>query len=230
MIETMFETGAHYAGTVAMRHPSAKPYIFGRKNSVELFDLEKTKESLVVAKEYVRTLASQGKMILFVGSKAEAKDIVKNTAVSLGMPYVTNRFKGGSLTNFPEIRKRVKMLEDLKTRRDSGDLAKFTKREQGQMDKEIAELEDDFGGLALMTRLPDAVFIVDVKREHIAHREAVIVGAPVISLSSSDADFDEIDYPLPANDATRGSISFFMGHIAEGYKAGKVAPVAAPTA
>lgn len=221
MIETMFKTGAHYGLVTAARHPTAKPFIFGKKNNFELIDLEKTAAELERAQEFVKGLASRGKMILFVGSKAEARASVERVAKELGMPYVAGRFMGGTLTNFSEIKKRIHKFEDLSAKKASGDLSKYTKREQGMIAKEIDELNEDFGGLVPLTRLPDAVFIVDAKHELIALKEANTLGIPVISLSSTDADFDAIQYPIPANDSSRQSIDFFLNALAEAYTAGK---------
>jgi len=213
--------GAHYGYAKRRRHPSVIPFIFGMKSTVEIFDLEKTYQSLEDAKKFVTDLAQKGKMILFVSSKAEGKEAVKRAAESIQMPYVAGRWKGGTLTNFEEIRKRVKKLEDLTAKRDAGELGKYTKKERLLIDRDIETLEEDFAGLILMTRIPDAIYIVDTKHEEITLKEANMLGVPVISLSSSDCDLSKTDYPIPGNDANKHSITFFTNAIAEAYKAAR---------
>lgn len=221
VIEEMFKVGAHYGYAKRRRHPSVIPFIFGIKNSVEIFDLEKTNQALEDAKKFVSELAAKGKMILFVSSKAEAKDAIKAAADSIQMPYVAGRWKGGTLTNFEEIRKRVIRLDDLTSKREAGELGKYTKKERLMIDREIESLEEGFAGLNLMTRLPDALFVVDAGHEEIAVREAGTLGIPVISLSNSDCDYTKIDYPIPGNDANRHSIAYFTNAISEAYKSGR---------
>lgn len=220
-IEEMFKVGAHYGYAKRRRHPSVIPFIFGIKNNVEIFDLEKTNEALEEAKKFARELAEKGKMILFVSSKAEAKEAIKAAADSVQMPFVAGRWKGGTLTNFEEIRKRVIKLDDLTSKRDSGELAKYTKKERLMIDREIESLEEEFSGLNLMTRLPDALYIIDADHEEIALKEAVALSIPIISLSNSDCDYTRIDYPIPGNDSNRHSIAYFTNAIAEAYKAAR---------
>ena len=219
-INQLFKVGAHFAYTKSRRHPSAKPFIFGAKNKIEIFDLEKTKDLLAAAKNFVQSVAETGGMILFVGGKNEARLAVKNAATSIGMPYVAGRWIGGTLTNFPQIRKRVQKLEDLTKQREKGELAKYTKKERLLIDREIAKLEQFFSGLAPMRELPKAVFVIDSKREHIAVEEAAVVGVPVLSLSGSDCDLKKIMYPIPGNDTAMASIQFFVNEIISAYKGG----------
>lgn len=220
-IEEMFKVGAHYGYAKRRRHPSVIPFIFGMKNTVEIFDLEKTSVALEEAKQFVKELAEKGKMILFVSGKAEAKEAIQKAADSIQMPFVAGRWKGGTLTNFEEIRKRVIKLDELVSKRDDGELGKYTKKERLMIDREIASLEENFSGLNLMTRLPDAVFIVDANYESIALAEANTLGIPVISLSSSDCDYSKITYPIPGNDSNLQSVSYFTNAIAEAYKAAR---------
>ncbi|MDZ7726355.1 MAG: 30S ribosomal protein S2 [Candidatus Campbellbacteria bacterium] len=217
-VEDLFKVGAHYGYVKRLRHPSVMPFLFGTKNNIEIFDLEKTYQALEEAKSYVSGLAQKGKMILFVSGKAEGKEAIKKAAESIQMPYVNGRWKGGTLTNFEEIRKRVKKLEELVEKREAGELGKYTKKERLLIDREINSLEEGFAGLTQMTRLPDAIYIVDVAHEEIALSEARTLGIPVISLSNSDCDFSKIDYPIPGNDANLHSITYFTSQIAEAYK------------
>ncbi len=221
IIEEMFEAGAHFGYSKSKRHPSMKSIIFGVKNKVEIIDLEKTNDYLVRALEFVSSLASEGKQILFVGSKNEARDAIKNGADSIMMPYVFNRWIGGTITNFSEIKKRIARLEDLTLKKEKGELGMYTKKERLLIDREIEGLERHFGGLLLMKQKPAAIFIVDSKHENIAVKEAKCSGIPIISLSGSDCNIKEIDCPIPANDASRMSITFFVNNIVDAYRKAK---------
>lgn len=217
-IEEMFKAGAHFGYSKSRRHSSMKSLIFGIKNSVEIIDLEKTDEYLAKAKDFVAALAKEGKQILFVGSKNEARDVVKNGAISVDVPYVTNRWIGGTITNFPEIKKRISRLEELTGKRDKGELGMYTKKERLLIDREIEKLEKNFGGLLPMKEKPAAIFVVDSRAENIAVEEAKNANIPVISLSGSDCDIKGIEYPIPANDSSKSSIEFFVGQLVDTYK------------
>ena len=222
VVDALFNVGAHFGFVKSRRHPSVKPFIFGIKNKIEIFDLEKTKEALHNALEFVETLGSRNATILFVSGKNEAKASVTSVAESINMPYVAGRFIGGTLTNFPQIRKRVEKLETLVSQKDKGELSKYTKKERLLIDREIDRLREFFFGLGVMKKLPDAVFVVDSKKESIVVKEAKKVGIPVISLSGTDNDLNEVEYPIPANDSSKASIEFFLQKVAEAYKAGQM--------
>ena len=219
-IENLFKAGAHFAYSKSRRHPSAKPFIFGVKNKVEIFDLEKTEVELQKAKDFVKTFGETGAQILFVGGKNEAKEAIKNVAQSLNMPYVAGRWIGGSLTNFSEIRKRVIKLETLTSQKEKGELAKYTKKERLLIDRDIARLQMSFSGLVTMKELPKLMFVVDSKKEHIAVAEAKKNGVKIISLSGSDCDLGEVDYAIPGNDVSMHSIAYVVSEIASAYKEG----------
>ncbi len=221
IIEDLFKSGAHFGYSRSRRHPSARGFIFGEKNKIEIIDLEKTVEYLNSAIEYVEELGAKGAQILFVGGKAESQKHVKEVAESISMPYVSGRWIGGTLTNFDEIKSRVEKLEKLRTQKEKGELGKYTKKERLLFDKEIERLEGLYAGLLPMTKKPDALFIVDTNRESIAIREARVSGIPVISISGTDCDFEIIDYPIPANDSNGNSISLVVKKIAEAYKKGQ---------
>ena len=220
-IESMFKAGAHFAFSKSRRHPTVAPYIFGAKNKVDIFDLEKTQALLNTATEFAKNLAKEGKMILIVGGKSEARAAVKNAGESLGMPFVDGRWIGGTLTNFKEIRKRVEKMERLMSEREKGELAKYTKKERLLIDREIANLERFFSGIVSMKDLPKAVFVIDPKREYTAVKEAKDVGIPVISLAGSDCNISEDDYPIVGNDSSKSSIEFFTHEIVKAYSEGK---------
>jgi len=219
IIGAMFEVGAHFAYSKSRRHPATSPFIFGVKDKVEIFDLEKTKKLLNEASDFVAKIARDGKKILFVSGKNEAREVVRNSALSLDMPFVTGRWIGGTLTNFDQIKKRIERLEKLTDEREKGELAKkYTKREQLLIGREIESLEGSFGGLTSMKELPAALFIIDTKRERIAVEEAKKKGISIISLINSDCNIADSDYPIFANDASIKSISFFVEAISGVYK------------
>ncbi|NLE07445.1 MAG: 30S ribosomal protein S2 [Parcubacteria group bacterium] len=217
-IEELFKVGAHFGFNKSRRHPSIAPYIFGSKNRVDIFDLEKTNEALQKALEFVSKLVETKGVILFVGGKNEAQSIIKEQAEIVGMPYSASRWIGGTLTNFPEIRKRVDMMLDLTSQKEKGELVKYTKKERVLIDKKIEKLQKMFGGIKDMTALPKALFIIDPRYEEIALKEALTLKIPVIALCGSDTNIEDIDYPIPANDSNVASIGFFVEKITEACK------------
>jgi len=220
IIKEMFEVGAHFGFSKTRRHPSTTSYILGRKDGVEIFDLKRVEEKLNEAKEFVSKIASEGKQILFVGGKKESQEIIKLGAQQIEMPYVAGRFIGGTITNFDEIRKRVNRLSDLNSQKDKGELGKYTKKERLLMDREAIKLDNIFGGIMNMNKKPAALFIIDADKESIARDEAIKSKIPVISLCSSDCNFTKIDFPIPGNDSSTRSITFFVNQIIEAYKEG----------
>jgi len=223
LITDMFSAGAHFGYSRSRRHSSAKPFIFGSKNGVEIMDLEKTSIELEKAKEFVKSLAKTGKQILFVGTKSEAKKAVEKGATSIEMPFAVERWVGGNLTNFPEIKKRVALLEDLRAKREKGELAMYTKKERLLIDKDIDRLERNFSGIVSMKSLPAALFVIDPRKETITVKEAKFLGIPVVALANSDCNLKEVDYAIPGNDSSMSSITFFVDQIVEAFKEGRTA-------
>lgn len=224
-VKSLFKAGAHFGFSKSRRHPSMLEYIFGAKNKVEIFDLEKTSVLLESTKEIMREYGNAKKKILFVSGKNEAKSIVKQAAISIEMPYVAGRWIGGTLTNFPEIKKRANRLSDLTSKKEKGELVKFTKLEQLHISREIDDLESTFGGLLGMDSLPHAVFIVDTKQEEIAVAEAKKKKIPVIGILNSDCDVNDADHFVVGNDSSVASITFFVNELVDAYKEGlKTAP------
>ncbi len=221
LIDGLFKAGAHFAYAKSRRHPSTKSYIFGAKNKVEIFDLEKTSELLEKTKAYLKTLGAEGKQILFVGGKPESRDVIKNAAISIGMPYVAGRWIGGSLTNFGQIRSRIDKMLTLIDQREKGELAKYTKKERLLIDREIAKLTIFFSGLVPLKGMPAAIFVIDSKKEKIAVLEAKKMNIPVIALIGSDCDISEVDHAIVGNDASITSIRFFVDHVVKAYQEGK---------
>lgn len=221
IMDTLRDVGAHFGYSRSRRHPSAKPFVFGVKNRTEIIDLEKTADRLGTAQDFAKELSAAGKQILFVGTKPEARSHMTQAAQSAGMPYVTERWIGGLLTNFNQIRKRVLRYEDLVSKRDKGELAVYTKKERLLFDREIKNLEKNFGGIVSLSELPKALFIVDPRHEKTAVRESLQINIPVIALASTDCDVGKIAYPIPGNDATAASISFFTSEMARAVQEGK---------
>jgi small subunit ribosomal protein S2 len=228
MIERLFSIGAHFALSRSRRHPSVSPYIFGHKNRVEIFDLEKTKALLEKTLVYVRALGASRKVVLFASGKSEGREIVRRVAEELSMPFIAGRWIGGTLTNFSEIRGRIDRLETLRGERERGEFAKYTKKERLMLDREIERLSKLFAGLVPLKGKPDAIFVVDAKREHIAVAEAKRTGVPVIALSSSDCNLADVTHPILGNDSAVASIEFFLREVSSAYKAG-VASAPAPS-
>lgn len=217
IIDKLFSVGAHFGYAPSRRHPSVSSYIFGNKGGVELFDLEQTAQCLEKALGFVKQLATEKKTILFVGGKAEAKGHVARVASRLNQPYVASRWIGGTLTNFSEIKKRLNKLEEHTSMREKGELAKFTKRERLLIDREIIDLEAMFGGIRGMSKLPDALVVVDPKAEAGAVMEATQMRIPVVALLNTDCDKSNVTYPVPANDASAQSIGLFLEEVSAAY-------------
>jgi small subunit ribosomal protein S2 len=222
-IESMFGAGAHFGLGRSRRHPTVSPFIFGTKNSTDIFDLEKTQTMLEKAKGFATALAKEGKTVLFVGGKKEALAAIRTAAQSQNMPYVDGRWIGGTITNFGQVKKRIDRYEKLVADREKGELAKYTKRERMLIDKEIASLEKMFLGIVSLKKTPDALFVIDPRHEKIAMKEACDFNIPVIALCGSDCDISKIAYPVVGNDGSKSSIQFFVDELTKAYQAGKIA-------
>lgn len=218
LIQEILAAGGHFGYSKTRRHPSTKSYVFGTKNNADIIDVTQTEKMLEAAMKFMKTLGEEKKTVLFLSSKPEAKKIMEAAAKSLSMPYVENRWIGGTLTNFPQINKRINVLIDLKNKQAKGDLAKYTKKEQSDFGRQIEKMEKNFGGLVGMIKRPDAVFIIDTKKERIALTEANMMNIPVIALANTDNDLRDITYPIVANDAARSSVQFFVNKLVEAYK------------
>lgn len=222
LVEALFKVGAHFGYARSRRHATMKDLVFGTKNKTDILDLTKTGQLLESALAYVDTLGAQGKMLLFVSGKPEMASVVRETAASLNMPFVAGRWLGGTLSNFVEIKKRMNRMKELIEERESGTSAKkYTKKERLMIDREIVRLEENFNGLVVMERLPDALVIVDTKREDNAVKEARGLGVPVIGIMNSDCDLSLVTHPVVGNDASRESVQYFLSEIVRAYEAGR---------
>lgn len=221
LIDGLFKVGAHFGFSRSRRHATMKPFVYGTKNKTDLMDLTKTAPLFEAALQYVRGLGAHAKIVLIVGGKPEMSDLIRAAAGELQMPYVASRWLGGTLTNFPEIKKRIKKMAELLDERETGTLAKkYTKKERVLIDRDIARLEENFGGIAQMEKIPDALLVVDTRRESIAVEEARTLGIPVIGIMNSDCDATHATYPIIANDASRDSVKFVLNEIVEAYREG----------
>ena len=217
-LQQLLEAGCHFGHQARRWNPAMKKYIYGERDGVHIFDLVQTKAGLDAAVELVKKLAKDGKIILCVGTKRQAQEAVKREAMRVGMPYVTQRWLGGMLTNFAQMQKRVYKLKDLKAKRESGELKKYTKREQLLIDREIAQLEKFLGGVADMGKLPDALLVVDTHREEVAVREANKMGIPVVGMVDTNGDPARVDYIIPVNDDAVKSIELVVKAVASAIK------------
>jgi len=220
LIERMFKAGAHFGYTRSRRHPSFKSSVFGSKDGSDIVNLEKTGSFLMRALDFVKNASSENKTIIFVGTKPEARKIVEGCAISLGLPYVSYRWIGGTFTNFPEIKKRLAVLGALQKKKEDGEFDVYTKKERLNIDREIQKLIRNFGGIATLDKVPGALFVIDPRHERTVVVEAKTKHIPIVALAGSDCNLEEIDYPIPANDSSIASITFFVGEIARAYKEG----------
>ena len=217
VIDKLFSIGAHFGYAPSRRHPSTAAFIFGTKGGTELFDLEQTAECLTTALDFVAQLAAARKTILFVSGKAEGRESLKRAAERINMPFVASRWIGGSLTNFSEIKKRLNRLQEIVDMNQTGEIAKFTKRERLMIEREATDLETMFGGLRGMQKMPDAIFVIDPKQEAGVVAEAAQMNIPVIALLNTDCDRRQVAYPIPANDAASQVITYVVDEVARAY-------------
>ncbi|MDQ1266105.1 MAG: ribosomal protein [Bacteroidota bacterium] len=199
-IEQLLEAGAHFGHLTRRWNPKMSQFIFNERNGIHIIDLRKTQVLVDLARDIVYDIAAQGKIIMFVGTKPLAKEVIEREAQRCDMNYVTERWLGGMLTNFTTIRKSIKRLATIDKMEVDGTFEKLTKKERLTLTRERERLRKFFGGIESMSRLPGALFIVDIKKEHIAVKEAKILGIPVIALVDTNCDPETVDYPIPAND------------------------------
>ena len=214
-MKALLESGVHFGHRTHKWHPAMKPYIFTERNGIHIIDLQKTAKSLEQGYNLVRDTVSQGGTVLFVGTKRQAQDTIQSEAVRCGMPYVTNRWLGGMLTNWRTIRQRVNELERLERMRDKGDFNRITKKEALILERKMDRLEMLLGGIRKLPSLPDMLFVVDVFREATAVHEANLLNIPVLALVDTNCDPTNIDYVIPANDDAIRAIKLLVGKIAD---------------
>lgn len=220
-LQELLEAGVHFGHQVRRGHPRMKPYIYGARDGVHIIDLTQSEKYLKEACEFVYNLGKEGKILLFAGTKKQARPIIEELAKGLEAPYLIERWMGGFLTNFEEIKKRIKLLKDLKSQKEKGELAKYTKKEQLLIDRKMDHLQKDFQGVMDLVGLPDAIFVVDAVSDNIAIREANRLGIKVVAIADSNCNVSEIDYPIPGNDDAIKSIKILVETVANAYGEGK---------
>ena len=220
-MKALLESGVHFGHRTHKWHPAMKPYIFTERNSIHIIDLQKTVKSLEQAYNLVRDTVAEGGTVLFVGTKRQAQETIQGEAIRAGMPYVTNRWLGGMLTNWRTIRQRVNELDRLERMRDRGDFNRITKKEALILTRKMERLEMLLGGIRKMVTLPDLLFVVDVHREETAIHEANLLDVPVIALVDTNCDPRNVDYVIPSNDDAIRAIKLLVGKIADAVLEGK---------
>jgi small subunit ribosomal protein S2 len=216
-MKDMLDAGVHFGHQTQRWNPKMKPYIYTERGGIHIVDLQKTQEKAQEAADFITKIASQGGRLLFVGTKKQAQEPIKEAAYRTGQFYVAKRWLGGMLTNFETIKASIDRLRKTDQMRASGELELFTKKERAQIEKDYQKLSEYLEGIREMKSLPAAVFVVDVPKEHIAVAEARRLGIPVVAILDTNADPDHVDYPIPGNDDAIRSIKLFTNLIADAY-------------
>lgn len=220
-LEEMLKAGMHFGHRTSKWHPKMEPFIFTSRKGIHIIDLRKTQLMLGQALEYLKKQSQEGKSILLVGTKMQVKSVLKKTAEEIGLPYVSERWLGGFLTNFPVIRNLIRKFKDLAEKRNSGKLDKYTKKERLDFDRQIAKLETSVGGLVSLTKTPDVIFIWDVKKEKTAFTEAVKKKIPIVAVCDTNANPLGVKHIIPANDDATKGIKLIMNLVKEAIVEGK---------
>jgi small subunit ribosomal protein S2 len=220
-MKALLEAGVHFGHQTKRWNPKMRPYIFADRHGIHVIDLQQTARLLREAQDFSRDLSLRGGRVLFVGTKKQAQDAVREEAGRAGMPYVDRRWLGGTLTNFVTIRSRLRYLRDLERRVTTGEIDSLPKQEQVQTQRELTKLQASLGGLREMTQLPAAIFIVDPKREAIAVAEARRLGVPIIAMVDTNCDPDLVDYVIPANDDAIRSVRLITSKISDALVEGR---------
>jgi len=214
-LEELLKSGAHFGHLTRRWNPKMKEFIFMERNGIHIIDLKKTQKFFQEALEEVTKLARAGKTILFVGTKKQSQDIVRTEAIRCGMPFVTHRWLGGMLTNFATVKKSISRMEEIDRMSEDGTFEELTKKEALMLEREQEKLEQTLGGIANMGRIPDAIFVVDTIKEHIAVNEAVKLNLPIVAMVDTNADPDIPDYIVPCNDDSARTIQLITSTVAD---------------
>ncbi len=217
----MLQAGVHFGHEKAKWHPKMEKYIFEDRQGIHIIDLEKTQKALEKACAFAKQTAARGGIILYVGTKKQASEIVKTSAASVSMPYVEKRWLGGTLTNYVNMAQLLRKYKELKRKLEKGELAKYTKFEQQKFGEQIKAYDDQIGGLAEMTRIPDAVFILDTRKDKTALTEAVRRGVKIIAVCDTNVNPTEVAYPIPANDDATRAIELIVKTMTAAIKEGR---------
>lgn len=214
-LEEMAKAGVHFGHRTSKCHPKMKPYLAGARNTIHIIDLEKTAEKLEEVLKFIQGLISENKILLLIGTKIQIKDLVKDIAADCGLPYVSERWLGGTFTNFKTISKRIEYFKDLERKKVEGGFEKYTKKERLRIDQELRDLEIKFGGIKNLQSLPNAIFVLGMKKDEIAIREAKRMGIKIIGIAHTNIDPTLADYPIPANDDSISSVKYILEKVKE---------------
>lgn len=209
-LEKMVQAGLHFGHKTTKKHPKMEPYLFSVRNGVNVIDISKTRKKLDEALSFLSESASQGKTILLVGTKIQLKGLVKEIAEECDIPYVNERWLGGTITNFEVIKKRVDRLKDLEKKKEEGDLEKYTKKERLKIDREIESLKVKFQGIKSLSNIPDVLFVLDMSHDDLALKEAEAKGIKIVAIADTNTDPNIADYPIPANDDALSSVKYIL--------------------
>lgn len=228
-LEEMYKAGVHFGYSGSMSNPKMKPYFFVSKNNMEVFNLLKIQEALKCAEDFMKDLGSRDAKFLLVSTKPEAKEFIEKIGEELKIPYVTERWIGGILTNFNIIKKRIDYLNDFRAKRSSGSFSEYTKKEISRLDKKLAKLEKYFGGIQLLDKIPEVVLVIDSRKENATVVEARKTNVKIVAIMNSDCDPEVVDYPIPANDVASSSVQYLLNRLILAYKEGLKHPKETPT-
>ena len=225
VVKDILEAGVHFGHKTSRWNPKMRPYIYGRRNKIHIIDLKETVRGLVRAQKYLQKVAAQGSLILFVGTKRQAQEAVQQAAEACGMPYCTERWLGGTLTNFRTIRVRLKRLEELEMLETTGQIATYSKKQQSRLLRELKKIRSNLGGIRELNRLPEAIVMIDPSKEKNAVAEARALGIKIVALIDTDSNPDSVDLAIPGNDDSIRSIRLITSYISDAIKSGRSAIV-----
>jgi small subunit ribosomal protein S2 len=214
-MEEMANAGLHFGHRTSKVNPKMQPYIFGVRNGLHIIDLQKTVEKMEDALKFIQKLVMENKTILVVGTKVQAAELIKEVAQECGLFYVSERWLGGTFTNFETILKRINYFKDLESKKSSGELDKYTKKERASFDKKLRDFEAKFGGMKNMAKIPDAILVLDMKKDALAVKEAKAKSVKIIAIAHTNVDPNIADYPVPANDDSASSLKYILEKIKE---------------
>jgi small subunit ribosomal protein S2 len=228
VVKDFLESGVHFGHRASRWNPKMRPYIYARRNQIHIIDLKETLRGLIRAKKYLSKVISQGSLVLFVGTKRQAAEPVSAAARKCGMPFVNERWLGGTLTNFRTIRSRLKRLEELESLEKTGEMATYSKKRQSTLIRERKKIFTNLDGIRDMNRLPEALIVIDPRREAIAVKEARLLGVKIVALIDTDSDPDLVDLAIPGNDDSIRSIDLMLQHLSDAVLEGKATLPEAP--
>jgi len=209
-IEEMAKFGLHFGHRTSKFHPKMAPFVYGMRNNIHIINLEKTKEKFEEALKFIKNLISDDKVLLVVGTKIQMKELVKEFATECGLPYINERWLGGTFTNFDVIKKRIEYFKELERKKAEGELEKYTKKERAKIEKELEDLRVKFEGIKNLEKLPDAIFVLNMAKDALAVKEARKMGVKIVGISDTNADPTLADYPIPANDDAISSLKYIL--------------------